>query len=510
MANRITFLDPCLKTDRPPRTVELPRPSPAITSEWRHRLVAVLGRCHEEMVSALSFPPLAIANEEERHVHLWRAIHISIAADGRYMTCDVVNSDPAASAPRFSAELDEPIGPTSWMPAFDALLLRACRESGLDPASLPPTAARWMRKLLKLKFEHLVDFRTLRRVVRGFLAPDPLVSSLTHRVFNGYAGYTASAGDFNWVADHEREIALAAIERPRVLPFLRLARSHDAAGDAVAATVELLLEAGMAPGALRALDRWGYAPFDQALDSCPFMDETQVIAEYANLLHRLGLKDAPPEIFTRLAAWAGTFEHARMGERLLGDAIPDWYLRALLDQIRYIRDRTGDECEPGDFHDTLWWLAREDRIEPDSNQRRAGWRWIVSETKKAAQIRDDEPAPAWEVPCGEIVNGNLRIVPLASPGELDNEARALRNCLSSYAEACMLGDLSIFSVRNATSGERVACFSVKRTCGEGSVARWKLGSMAGKCNQPAPAPVPTLAREVVERLNGQPARIRKA
>jgi hypothetical protein len=56
----------------------------------------------------------------------------------------------------------------------------------------------------------------------------------------------------------------------------------------------------------------------------------------------------------------------------------------------------------------------------------------------------------------------------------------MKNCLEDYEEQCRAGDTLVFSIRDALTSERVACFSLFR---EGPREAWEIEGVAGKMNE---------------------------
>ena len=74
----------------------------------------------------------------------------------------------------------------------------------------------------------------------------------------------------------------------------------------------------------------------------------------------------------------------------------------------------------------------------------------------------------------------------------------MRNCLEDYDEYCRSGNVVLFSIRDALTSERTACFAVSRADQGGP---WELEQIAAKMNEPASEEACAVAALVVERMN---------
>ena len=413
-----------------------------------------------------------------RMVRVWDLLEFSVALDGTDLRVSYLLDDAGVGRPVVHANLARPIGSFGWHFAFDPVLAQACRAVGMPvPALIGPTG-NFMHRVLGLTFRRYMDWNRLRRSVLRALALDPLLASLVRRMFSSGR---ASIDDFNWVERHQRELSLVAIESPGLLPFLKF--GERAEGQLIEHFDRLMAEAGMTPSARRKLERWGSEAFDTAMDFCVLEDWREVMARYANLLDRLQVECDPEVMFTELAMASGP--HA-----------PDWYLRALFNEVQSLEaNYPDDDPYPVDFPETTRWIAS-NPPEPDENQKRAGWMWIVTQSRKYFAIEEARSAQPWAVPCGEIAIGRYSVTPIAGLAQLREEALAMRNCLETLEEDCRSGRLVVFRI---TKGDRrVACFTLCRV--EHPTAFWQLSRIAGKANSPVAPEVTEVAMAVAGKL----------
>lgn len=94
-----------------------------------------------------------------------------------------------------------------------------------------------------------------------------------------------------------------------------------------------------------------------------------------------------------------------------------------------------------------------DRFQPDSNQRRAGWRWWLRQLLALdAEKRVPSRHEAWTCPAGSFVFGDIAVVPLCSTTALRSEGRRMHTCLATladrYAQRCAKRGLQVYSLRD--------------------------------------------------------------
>ena len=477
---------PCTRLEHLPVRIEPAGsdiPLARIPEARRATAMRVLEGCRGEIAERLALGAVGFECAGRRHVLLWDLMDVSVAVDGSGMQVAWPAHGKGMGVAKPRADLSIPIGGYAWPTIFDPILFEAWRGEGLDVHMLGggPTG-EWMRHTLRRTFRRYVDWNRLRRAVLAYLRLDPLVVSIMRRLFEGDC---PDIDHFNWVHRNASELARIAIESPRLLPFLRLVGRKEA-GTPLENLEALLQAGGIAPSARRKLERWGYPAFDAAIDSALFHDFASVAAGFANLLDRLQVEDEPPVVFAQLAVdQAGAFK-------------PDWFLRALLEELRRLEGEDLGDMPPFAWEDALAWLAS-GPAEPDENQRRGGWEWIESQAEKFAATGARAAMDAWPVPCEAFESGPWRIVPIRNHAELREEARAMRNCLEKFEGDCAAGRLAIFSIRELEGGKRVACFSMARVAG--SPGDWKLMQIAGEANAEVPHALVDPAIEALRRCS---------
>lgn len=319
---------------------------------------------------------------------------------------------------------------------------------------------------------------------------DLLVRSLVNRVF----GPTPPEGAHEWVGQRVEAIALVGVEQPGMLPFLRIvARDRHASGhpEPLAALRGELLANGLEKAAWKWLPRWEFDAFrnlDGWLAPIP-------VALLANLLFHMGVHTPPSPHLVKYVRSAALY---RCDSRPLDfERHPRWFMRALLQGVAATVTRDQHEELEAELPRCIDWLL-DAEPQPDANQQRAGWPWVVAQAREFLASRERGRRP-WAVPVPEATFGNWWVVPIANAAELAEEARAMRNCLEEYREDCEAGSAIVFSIRDALTAERAACFCVGR---EEPGGDWKLEQVAGPGNARVSDELYAIASIVALRLAG--------
>jgi hypothetical protein len=467
----------CVKGRRPPSAVRAAEP-PEMLSLACDAALRLVECAREEILRRFDDGGIAFEmGDGERIVQLWGCIEFAVAVDGCQFNARLLDALPSARRLHVRPDLSQPIGRFTWTPLFDAVLAASGKEAGIDFPRVLPETRDYIAAVMRRTFRDYLDWNGLRRQVLRYLRPDPLVHSLTRRTFEDGI---PTLDSFNWVAGRERELSRIAIERPALLPFLQLV-SGSASGWPLRKFEEALHRAGIKSSARRKLERWGFAPFSAATFFGTAPHPVTLVAHYANLLDRLGIADAPPAMFTELVVRGLDFQ------------APDWYLQALLKEILALDE---DDPYPPEFEETKAWLETRPSA-PDRSQQRAGWRWIVTQSRRHRIACDTTANIPWATSGGEYVEGDYRVVPIRTLRELLEEAEAMRNCLGTMAEDCASGRIVLYSVRERRGDKRHACFSITWVPQPGF---WQLLQIAGKRNAEASPALTDLALRVIATL----------
>lgn len=465
------------------------RPPPAHWTPRRQELAtAALHFAGEEIAKQLASTPRAWRSEGRRHVVLWDSVEWSVREDGTQFHCKPTHGYGDFFYP--SANLRRPVSSGRWPLAFGGVLSKSCRAAGLDPRVLPGPTGDWIRSRLRATLRGAVEWNALRRDLLRWLALDPLTLALHSRIF---VECDPGIETFNWVHRHGRHLAILAIERPRLLPFLSLVPREE--GRPLAALQRCLHEAGVTTKAFAWMENVGFEAFGDVLRSGPLEPWAPLVARYANLLERLRIESPSPYLAELVAQ-----------ERKL---LPDWFYRSMQRVTAMLLDEglTPEEACPPDLPEIVRWI-RETRPQPDANQRCAGWVWLQEQARARCDLEAARQIEPWPCPYAVFSHEGLDIVPITSVPALREEALALRNCLETYAYECVTGGMQPFSVREPGSGARLACFMLVR---EGALGRWAVLQVAGPGNgEPPPAAVTAaeIARTQCNRLDIEACRAR--
>ena len=465
----------------------------ALTPAQRETGVVVLGDCVREVWARLKRPTLGTLEGDRREVRLWDNVALEIGTDGRGLGARYLVSPAAARGPTLTLDLKQPLGADDWLACFVPTVAAICSRRGLTKANMGEPLQHWITASLKLTFEGLVDLDGLRKAALDFLAPDPLARSLANRIFTT----PASCEAFNWVAHRASAIALCAVERPAMLPFLRIAQDDvaiKAAADPLSALRHRLLSEGLEPAAWKKLACWGFGAFEGMGEAwCKPIP----VARFANLLHRLEVKISPPYDFA-LHALRVALHRAQPNATLDFERHPPWFMRALLREVESAGDVARAFALERDLPGCLDWVI-EARPAPDANQQRAGWPWIFEQAAAHRKARALALAAPWRVPVTEMAWGPYRVVAIRCAAELAAEADAMKNCLATYEDACRCGAIAVYSIRQRSTGARVACFAAER---DADGAPWQLIDVAGKMNALVDDELERIGHAMVVKLNG--------
>ena len=476
----------------PPSKIDFARAVEGLSDGQRGLGAVTLARSGAEIIGRLAMPVTGVVTPASRSVQLWGLIEITISTDGRSLSGHWQDTKKRIS---LSANLATPIGNVAWTGPFEGIVDRSAPHVGWDViiASLPK---HWLERSLRRSFNGFIDFAAMRRAALDFLAPDELTRSLANRVFDG----APTADQFNWCGRHRDALCLTAIEHPALLPFLRWAEADKRFRDTapMAALSTLLSLEGMDEGTAKRLERWSYDPFLRFAQDLIGEESLEMLVAFANLLARLDVTERPPAFFCHCAGAAASWFYPQHDCPVFGTRVPDWFMRAMLREIERMEDEE-DEIGFGEQVMTaLPWIASMPP-EPDANQCKAGWPWIMERVREF-EIR--QARGEWQVPLGECAIGGYRIVPIRKLAQLKSEAQEMKNCLENYADQCKAGVIAIFSIRTTGlgAGKRVADVAAVRVMRDGR-AVWALHQVAGKMNAAVSCEVEAAARGVVEALN---------
>lgn len=173
----------------------------------------------------------------------------------------------------------------------------------------------------------------------------------------------------------------------------------------------------------------------------------------------------------RLPAWI----LRRMATHALSRQGTDDYERMLAIELSCVVDALGNaQCNLGSLPQNL------------------GWPGIVS---VASFLEWDNSLPAY-------CDSGYEIWPLVNSMELQEEGKAMRNCVKEYDLLCASEIARVFSIRHQESASRVATALIMR---EGADMTWQLAQVKGPRNHPAPPTIRDVASRIASLYNQREA-----
>lgn len=324
--------------------------------------------------------------------------------------------------------------------------------------------------------------------------------ALRSRIFTNRASLTAQHLNLVW-----RNLQLFQRmdqENPRLLTALTAWLSHSRntdmseLTDAIPAMLSDVLASGLTPKAWRILAANGLKKLlPSQLNHSPW--ETLILNLKALSASRWPAL-APRGILRLLHDAAGrpdSYHTARAG-------VPGWFWQIVCNEATALRGHAPGYKELFDNIPRWAWLVRKYAFGPDKNQRRRGCEWMREAVKiheNLEQTANAEKSPNWApwIESAQWNNtGKLIVVPLLSAHALLTESIAMHNCADSYVSRCLQGNELLLSLRNKTTGRRIALFSTVRRG-----RNWSLDAISGPCNEPVQVSIRKYAKQAVKEVN---------
>lgn len=340
----------------------------------------------------------------------------------------------------------------------------------------------------------------LAAMLSMYLGSDLVDIALRARLYPGKASLTAYHLKLVW----QNLVAFQTMDRenPRLLTALTAWLSHSSlndlsdSADAIPAMKNAILASGLSQKAWRVLAEKGMKRL------LPSQHDRSPWAMLILSLKAMAAARWPalaPRGFIRLmhdaAGRPDTFDKASAG-------VPGWFWQIVCNEASY---RHGDNAAYQELFDSVphWaWLVRKYDFHPDKNQRRRGCSWLREAVQfhenleQVNQLMDTPDWALWVQSAQWDTSGKLMVVPLLSPKALITEAMALHNCADSYISRCKKGDELLISLRDKTTGRRVAlALAVRRA------QHWSLEEIAGPCNEPVQLAIRKYAKQAVAEIN---------
>lgn len=146
-----------------------------------------------------------------------------------------------------------------------------------------------------------------------------------------------------------------------------------------------------------------------------------------------------------------------------------------------------------ELQDVFWWSGTLTRP-LDKNQRKAGWSWLLRQTRTYLRMEDQIASAArkeWaaRLPATEI--DGYEIFPLDSAEKLVRAGFSMRNCLTNCVKNSAIGKAEYYAMRKIRSGKVEYCIEFKFD---------EDGAMLSAVNGFANSSAPQDARQVAEQL----------
>lgn len=201
-----------------------------------------------------------------------------------------------------------------------------------------------------------------------------------------------------------------------------------------------------------------------------------------------------------------THIHYCMARGLPLGAIPAWFDAAAIRECAR-QAATLTFTPPGfvrnEYMIALDWLSHYIAAagEPDANQKKAGWQWIMRQSDAWHEAQLEEQARRkvitnhqWHSLLKAYQDDGYEVVPLTCSTDLAIEGARMHHCVGSYDHYCRDGRSRIFSIRK--DGKRLATAELVKNDGA-----WLLNQNRGPCNRQPSQQIMEVAHRLQDRYN---------
>ena len=400
--------------------------------------------------------------------------------------------------------------PAGW--AWLDLLRRAAMTEvaehlrSMDYCPRPEDLQRYGEALfshLRRKLVRRVDLRLMRQEVAAALGLDPDAARIARRLMNVFSDNgRARLSYYNIVRRHR--CAFLALERelPQLLPLYgALVEREDFPTHQwpAQALCQFLASQGVGKPAWRLL-RTCSPRLLVPVRHFYWGDAGTAMLDYLNIVWMLQPQREPPTRFMwRLLSRAANPEYRfqRHLRQFLRNAEPLGHsARAFM---------THPDASESDLADVLEWIEAEQPA-LDSQQRAAGWPWLVKRARQWLELRQkeiDAQTTTWPVPFEEWTVSEFVVRPLRSVRDLWAEARAMHHCADLFVDRCARGTVLLVSLRHkATPHRRVATALLNAQHGG-----WAVTQVRAAANRNPPSTARRAAERLPSLLEGLPPRV---
>jgi hypothetical protein len=403
-------------------------------------------------------------------------------------------------------EIGRPLAGFAWL---DVLLAQWREEwASFGARFRRPCIGNRLRKALRCWMRNNVDLPAQRRLFSEALALEPRMVWMAERLGPNEPHGWLFTDRYNAVGRHFQQLEWVLADSPSLFRLVGLAlleRRLKNPDEPVASTRQMLRTLGISDAAWRQACRLGPRLYDVALAvALPHM-RFQACVAALRLLMVADLQPLPKAL-QQVLYW----QHALPDMDVVDFhrnwcSFPDWFIRSAARAARQAEGRGEvalfiDE----EFLPAVEWLC-EEHARPDDNQVHAGWAWI----QRAVRGWSEDPARLWrhsslfwrsliEV---ENVDG-FNAYALRDPQSLIEEGRVMHHCVARYVDACARGTFRVFSLRDASTGGRVATVLLELFGDD----RWIVGEARERMNRLCTGAARRAAERLADRYSEAAAR----
>lgn len=335
-----------------------------------------------------------------------------------------------------------------------------------------------------MRLRHLPSLAQLRSELAATLAAqlghDLLELGLRSRPWS--RNICLSAEHLNQVWQHRCAFETMARENPQLLSALAAWLDDDGTyttdnpSDALPAMRTDLLADGLPPKAWRVLSQQG---LHKLLPSQARHSLWSTMTQTLWSLHHAQWPPVPPRAFIQLLNdVAGRPQAFRNTQGKLGG----WFWRVACTEADRLRQQASAFETLASQIPQHTYMLRETGGQPDANQLRAGMAWLQARTRQHLLFAQTRPEALWldwlPDPAAPKHPGSVAWVVLRSSRDLLEESIALHNCAADYQGCCSNGTWAMISLRNTSTGKRLALVGLEQRAGQ-----WCLAQVAGPCNR---------------------------
>lgn len=339
--------------------------------------------------------------------------------------------------------------------------------------------ARWAFAHFSRQLTRHADLRQMRARVARVLALEPAAVAMAARLpVTTRSDALVVLGAYNRVQQHRAAFEAVAREAPNLLPIFGAvcdSFGFPDEGEALARLRRFLVQIqGLSPRTWRYLCNAGYRVL-KPLAEFYGGDVDRAAVEHLALLDLIGVSTCSPRwlVRTLLAGWGDA------GNRWASYANDVAKHQKLWAHLARTLTRMGPDQIELDKLDLVrrWIFDLPEGVAPDSQQRAAGWPWLLRHANDWAEVqrRRAETQKSWSTWTETVAVGRWTLRPLNSALDLWEEALAMRHCAETFVERCQSGDHVMFSVTEGS--RRVGTALMTRT-----VHGWCLGQVKGFAN----------------------------